>query len=294
MRLRPFCTSSSAEKRSRLSGDWARSSRLAVSTSATSRSSSSSSSATTERRRFTVSSRGSISSIATRIRASGVRSSCDTLASSSFSDLRVSSMRLAISSNDRASLPTSSSDLIPERAERSPRPNDSAVAVRRSSGRVMDRESGYTSARETRSTPESHSTIRATRPPSGTRTRRYASGGPPRRWRTGAANTLLRRIHDEFRCGWPNALGSTAIGAPEADSTLPSRSTTETSTPSSSCICSTVRAIPSVSWEGGNMRVRCSAKRGPCRKIPRPPRPNRKLAPRESANTATITPRKAR
>ena len=76
------------------------------------------------------------------MRASGVRSSWDTFASSSFSALRVAWMRPAISSKDLASLPTSSSDCTPERADRSPRPNASAAAVSRSIGRVIERDSG--------------------------------------------------------------------------------------------------------------------------------------------------------
>ena len=76
------------------------------------------------------------------MRASGVRSSWDTLARSSFSALRAASIRAAISSNERASLPTSSSDFTPDRADSWPRPNASAAAVSRSMGRVIDRESG--------------------------------------------------------------------------------------------------------------------------------------------------------
>ena len=85
------------------SGSADRSSRLAVSTSAINRSSSSTSSPMVTSRLRTPASGASISSIATLIRASGVRSSCETFARSSFSARRRAAwIRSAISSKLRA------------------------------------------------------------------------------------------------------------------------------------------------------------------------------------------------
>jgi hypothetical protein len=96
------------------------------------------------------------------MRESGVRSSCETLASSSRSLRTSRSRRPAISSNATASSPTSSRRRMPLRVERSPSPSARAARVSFSMGATIVRTSGAEAMANTTRTPTSDVTTRAT------------------------------------------------------------------------------------------------------------------------------------
>ena len=228
------------------------------------------------------------------MRASGVRSSCETFASSSFSALRAAWMRSAISSKLRASRPTSSCrSPSPLRCDRSPRPYASTTEVSFSSGRVIDRESGYTSARDTATAPSTSSAARITArraAPSGSggRTTRIP---PPR---VGAA--MIPRATQSGPCrASSRASGSGAgIGFPAAAITSPPGPSTATSIPSSSLMSATARASAAGSDGGGSMRPRCAMNLGLPRWSAKNGLPVRKPMAPTTRTTARRTPRNAR
>ena len=99
------------------------------------------------------------SASAMRMRVSGVRSSCETLASSSFSARKSSVTRSAISSNARETSPSSSRFGRAARASRSPPPSARAALDKRRKGRVSERASSH------EETPTTTRTTRITRVP---------------------------------------------------------------------------------------------------------------------------------